>query len=505
MEVCHQEPLLQSPALQRLGQFVETHRQQWAERVPELEQFEHELHQHVRELEREMLAAELARYDLDVAQIEVEGVSYQPTLTATETYLSAAGPLCVSRHLYRPTGRGSKSICPLELRAGIIAGHFTPRAARQAAFVTAQLTPGESAALFAELENMCPSRASLDRLPKELSPQWESQRTDWEAALRTQETVPAEARVMAISVDGVMVAMKAGAAQRRAKQAEAGKHASGPSGHQEVGCGTVVLYDADGERLQTVRYGRMPESKKVTLQAQVSAETASILVMRPDLRRVYLADGAKDNWRLLAEVEAQLAPASEPSVQIADFYHACDHLKKACDAAWGESSIRSQAEFERLKTLLKADEQGTERVLRVLSYRRGLARGSQRTRLQAELTYFRNQRPHMHYAAYVRQGLPIASGVIEAACKTLVTQRLKRSGMAWAPAGGQAILTLRSVIQSGRWPAAWQLFSAAYRKPVVVRDAGERPLAAASWAPSAAHPTPTIHRHPALSSLPLAA
>ena len=144
-------------------------------------------------------------------------------------------------------------------------------------------------------------------------------------------------------------------------------------------------------------------------------------------------------------------------------------------------------------------------MIRVLSYRRALARGSQRTRLQAELTYFRNQRPHMHYAAYVRQGLPIASGVIEAACKTLVTQRLKRSGMAWAPAGGQAILTLRSVIQSGRWPAAWQLFSAAYRKPVVVRDAGERPLAAASWAPSAAHPTPTIHRHPALSSLPLAA
>jgi len=323
MEVCHQEPLLQSPAVQRLGQFVETHRQQWAERVPELEQFEHELHQHVRELECEMLAAELARYDVDAAQIEVEGVSYQPTLTATETYLSAAGPLCVSRHLYRPAGRGSKSICPLELRAGIIAGHFTPRAARQAAFVTAQLTPGESAALFAELENMCPSRASLDRLPKELSPQWESQRTLWEAALRTQETVPAEARVMAISVDGVMVAMKAGAAQRRAKRAEAGKHASGPSGHQEVGCGTVVLYDADGERLQTVRYGRMPESKKVTLQAQVSAETASILVMRPDLRRVYLADGAKDNWRLLAEVEAQLAPASEPSVQIADFYHAC--------------------------------------------------------------------------------------------------------------------------------------------------------------------------------------
>jgi hypothetical protein len=144
-------------------------------------------------------------------------------------------------------------------------------------------------------------------------------------------------------------------------------------------------------------------------------------------------------------------------------------------------------------------------VIRVLSYQRGLARGSRRERLQAELTYFRNQRPHMHYATYIQQGLPIASGVIEAACKTLVTQRLKRSGMAWAPAGGQAILTLRSLIQSERWPAAWQLFSAAYRKTVVVPDAGQRPLATAGWPPSAAHPTPTLQRHPSLSSLPLAA
>jgi len=84
--------------------------------------------------------------------------------------LSAAGPVTVTRHLYRPAGRGSKSICPLELRAGIIAGYFTPRAARHAAFVTAQLTPGESAALFEELEGMRPSRASLDRLPKVLWP-----------------------------------------------------------------------------------------------------------------------------------------------------------------------------------------------------------------------------------------------------------------------------------------------------------------------------------------------
>jgi len=62
--------------------------------------------------------------------------------------------------------------------------------------------------------------------------------------------------------------------------------------------------------------------------------------------------------------------------------------------------------------------------------------------------------------------LPIASGVVEAACKTLVTQRLKGSGMAWTPAGGQASLTLRSLIHSQRWQHAWALLHADFQHTV---------------------------------------
>jgi hypothetical protein len=57
---------------------------------------------------------------------------------------------------------------------------------------------------------------------------------------------------------------------------------------------------------------------------------------------------------------------------------------------------------------------------------------------------------------------------MEASCKTLVTQRLKRSGMAWTHTGGQAILTLRSLIQSNRWRSAWTRLSADFRKIVKV-------------------------------------
>ena len=467
MELCHKNSILENPAIQGLGQFVREHQQQWVNGVPDLEAYERELHERMMAIECELIGEELKRYDVKVAQIEVAGELYRPTLTTTETYLSGAGPVKVERHLYRPAGRGSKSLCPLELRAGIVAGYFTPRAARQAAYVTAQLTPGESAALFSELESMRPSRASLDRLPKTLSTHWEQHRQEWEIALRVQETVPAEATVMAISVDGVMTPMKAGAAKRTAKHAEPGKHASGPSGNQEVGCGTVVLYDADGTRVQTLRYGRMPEQKKTSLQQQLCAEVASIVAIRPDLVRVHLADGAKDNWRLLDEIEQMLNLPPQTCVKILDFYHACDHLKNGCDAAWGESTPRSKAEFERLKTLLKEADQGADQVIRSLKYQRDHAHGLKRQRLEAELTYFRNQRSRMDYAEYLRQNLPIASGVVEAACKTLVTQRMKRSGMAWAQAGGQGILTLRSLIQSDRWSSAWALLRMDFCKSVV--------------------------------------
>jgi hypothetical protein len=69
----------------------------------------------------------------------------------------------------------------------------------------------------------------------------------------------------------------------------------------------------------------------------------------------------------------------------------------------------------------------------------------------------------MDYAAAAPCGLPIGSGVVEAACKTLVTQRMKCSGMRWRHEGGQAILTLRSVVQSHRFDQAWPLLSMTYR------------------------------------------
>jgi hypothetical protein len=234
------------------------------------------------------------------------------------------------------------------------------------------------------------------------------------------------------------------------------------------------LYDQEAERLQTVRYARMPESKKVTLTQQLETEVASIVALNPTLRRVHLADGAKDNWRLMDEIENRLPAPTQIPIEIVDYYHACDHLKNGCDAAWGESTQESQNSFEHLRTCLKESEEGVQCVISTLRLQCSLASGNKHKRLEAELTYFLNQQSRMHYFEYLRLKLPIASGVMEAACKTLVTQRLKRSGMAWTLPGGQAILTLRSLIQSNRWKPAWSLLSADFRIVVKVPKPKQR-------------------------------
>jgi hypothetical protein len=56
--------------------------------------------------------------------------------------------------------------------------------------------------------------------------------------------------------------------------------------------------------------------------------------------------------------------------------------------------------------------------------------------------------------------------VVEAACKTLVSQRLKRAGMRWRAEGGQAILTFRALCQSERFERAWPLVVKMYQRSV---------------------------------------
>ena len=450
-----------SPHFQSLREFV-LERNAGTQEDGGLEDFERELHRRVMAFEADLVRRQVERFDLDVEEIRVEGERYRWKMKSKQEYCGLSGTFEVERSLYVPRSKTARAICPLELRAGIVEGTWTPLAARVMARAVASTTPKEAAELFEELGGMKPSTSSLDRLPKRLSEKWEEKREVFEEELRTVTPVPREAVSVAVSLDGVQVPMKDG--ERAEKRAREDKRPQGPAGCREVGCGTVSLYDAEGERLETVRFGRMPETKKETLKRQLEAELESIFASRPHLTLVCLADGFEDNWEFLPKLTARYGNGEKN--EAIDIFHVLEKVKTALDVYHGDCTPESKAAFEELRIWLRESPDGAERVIRALRYRRDKVRGGKKKTITGVINYLTKRKKRLRYKRLLDAKLPVGSGVVEAACKTLATERMKRSGMSWLEEGGQAVLTLRSLIQSNRWEHGWALLVGEYSQEV---------------------------------------
>lgn len=224
-----------SSAMNRLQQFMDSRETVQIE-AGGFETFEKELHRIITEVEREALASELSRYDIDMPVVEIGGVSYRRVVRCSQKYQGVAGSFSVTRSLYSNRQSGERAVNPMELQAGIIEGYWTPSAARQASYAVAHLTPHECEKLFGVFENMKPSKSSLDRLPRKLNGQWEKRRKEYDTALCAMSEIPDAAVKMAVSLDGVMIPMKDGKRKEKRVAAErAGKRTRGPAGNNVTG------------------------------------------------------------------------------------------------------------------------------------------------------------------------------------------------------------------------------------------------------------------------------
>jgi hypothetical protein len=429
----------------------------------DFERFGRELSERLREVGREALKEELRKADVDSDSVLIDGIAHRRVLRGTETYLTTWGPVKVERTLYKDrTDPDAKAVAALEARLGVLGGFWLPDAAKQATWVVSQMTPGLSEELFARVGTMQPSKSSLDRLPKEIHDRWEEDRVAFEAELRTVTEIPEETKSVAVSIDGVLAPMKeGGAAETRARAAEEGRMTRGPAGYREVGCATISFCDEDGEMISAIRMARMPEPNKKTLKASILAELGAVLAQRPDLPVVKIADAAHDNWSFLG---TQIPGGAE----IIDFFHAAEHLGQAVAAAYGDGTREARLRFQELREVLLEDCGGVEQVIRSLAYLR--SKHPRKKRIVEVLGYFRKHRKRMRYFEHREFGLPIGSGPVEAACKTLVAQRMKQSGMRWGMVGGQSVLTVRGWTQSERFDRAWALLAATYQLQVTVID-----------------------------------
>jgi hypothetical protein len=226
--------------------------------------------------------------------------------------------------------------------------------------------------------------------------------------------------------------------------------------------GTVTVLDRRGQRLGTVYLAYMPESKQGTMSQQLTRLVQEVLQrwQRPLPRLCYVTDAGDNETAYYTSVLRRMRhPRTGERLQwirVLDFYHATERLWKMADALFG-SGPAAKSWARRMHKLLK-EPNGIRRVLNsaaVLRSRHSLTKTAKKEFNKA-YNYLRQRTKCMRYAEYKKVGIPRGSGVTEAACKTIYTQRLKLSGMRWKKAGAQTILNLRVVLLSGVWTEAFQ-------------------------------------------------
>ena len=170
---------------------------------------------------------------------------------------------------------------------------------------------------------------------------------------------------------------------------------------------------------------------------------------------VVLMDGQKSLW-----TRAELAFAEVAHVEVLDLLHALGYLWDAAELFYPSLShgpCSADVKQQRL-VFVKHQTEGllngqVQTVMRRLCVRMDTLNTTQRQTLDDIVGYFRNNASRMQYDQYLQAGYPIASGVIEGACRHIVCDRMERSGMRWLMPGAKAMLALRCISINQEWEA----------------------------------------------------
>ena len=185
-----------------------------------------------------------------------------------------------------------------------------------------------------------------------------------------------------------------------------------------------------------------------TLLAMSWAASEVAQRLQPGQELVCVMDGQPSLWDTLHVCleEDHLAQA----VEILDIVHVSGYVWKAAKLFHSDKKQQTEFSRERLLKILHGDVRAVITNLRTLATRRGLT-GAARKEIDTICSYFTTNCQRMRYQEYLARGYPIASGVIEGACRHLVKDRMERSGMRWTQCHAQAMLDVRAVHQSSYW------------------------------------------------------
>ncbi|MEW6230062.1 MAG: ISKra4 family transposase, partial [Bacillota bacterium] len=208
-----------------------------------------------------------------------------------------------------------------------------------------------------------------------------------------------------------------------------------------------------------------PEHKRVWASLEKSKEeviqdVAEEMVARdPDGKKTHVV--VTDGERALQRMVRKILPEV---LLILDLLHVLERLWTAAHAFFGEGTDEATAWVrDHALMILQGKVSQVVKGMRQSATKRKL-RGSQRKAVHAAADYLYRNRKHMRYHTYLAQGLPIASGSVEGACKNLIKDRMERSGMRWQIRGAEAMLKLRAIKLSGDMDEYWHFHVAEDQK-----------------------------------------
>jgi hypothetical protein len=423
-------------------------------------QFEKDLQETTRELAR--VVTQWTYNHLEPAatpdlppQVHCEGSPFRRLQKKTPQQVGTLfGTITLRRLGYRAApAEGEPVLFPLCRALGLVQG-ATPALVERVAYYLAQ--------------SGATQKQTLERLRREHGLTWGVKRlrqvTDWVAAAMEEHRLEAQAEqvlhwleqaqasrgrhrpVLSVGRDGITL----------------GLQVKGYSIYEVATTGTLTVYDRRGCRLGTVYLASMPEPGQTTMSTQLTHLLQEVLQrwQGPVPRLSYVTDAGDNETTYYRQVLRQLRhPRTGERLEwfwVVDYYHASERLWVMAEALFG-AGPRSRAWVRKMqKLLLKPG--GVGRVLHSAAALRSRTKpaGKRLADFKRAYRYLQERRQHLRYAEYRRRGLPIGSGVTEAACKTVYTQRLKLSGMRWKAAGAQAILRLRVILLSGVWSVVYE-------------------------------------------------
>jgi hypothetical protein len=373
------------------------------------------------------------------------------------------------RRAYYVCDRCRQGVAPLDGRLGSGAGALSPGLTRVACRVGIEAGFGTATELLAETLRVDVATEAVRRVTEGIGAVAEAEeQASMEQAQAGQPPPPDEDEAppaaLVVEVDGVHV------------------HAGGDWHETKVG-----LVAPLGPATRTVA-----ETGRVALtlgrqSACAGFETAALFWYRvyvaacqrglraPELALVVvLGDGADWIWRYAWQF---LGRHGVEVVAIVDIFHAWGHLWKVANAVFGAGTAQAAAWAEPLKGRLL--DEGSAPILAALAELTPTVRGADAAEeVRKALGYFTDHAARMDYPGFVARQLPIGSGGVESACKTLIQAREKQAGMRWSHDGAQTVASLRARHRSGRWDRFWRSHPQRRRPPIAAPHQTTSPSAA---------------------------